>query len=242
MKYSEVKHEDKFHEILSHAWTKVERYAVPAGFGVLALLVIATIWIFLARHHIATGEKPWTERFEIGERIANDDTLDDDKKADALLAELTAFAHTYQGKPAAAITLLELAQTHLALAKPQGGQPPQSQREHLEKAAQAAEQFAADFPNHTLIALAHYEAGKARLDLGQHDAAADHFEQARGSTIAFLAALARLEAGRCYEKLGQLDKARQAYEAVRDDKMGAWCADQAEFHLTRLQRTPKKGS
>lgn len=242
MKYSEVKHEDKFHEILSSVWGKLEPYTLSAGLAAIALLAIAAVWMVVARHHTATGEKPWIERFEIGERIGRSDKLDDEEKAKELLGELTALARTYQGQPAAAITLLEVAQSHLALGRRHDGTASKDSREHLEKAAQAAEQFVADFPDHPLVALAHYEAGKARLDLAQYEGAADHFEQARKSPIAFLAALARLHEGRCYEKLGRLDKARQAYEAVRDDKMAAWCADQAEFHLTRLRRTPQKGS
>jgi len=246
-KYSEVKHEDKFHEALSNAWDRVEPYALPVGIAVCVLLLGATAWLFISQYQTSSLEKPWAERFEIGRRYADTDEANAKEQTKRLLAELEAFVQKHQGTEVAAITLLEIARTHLTLADIERGKDPDAVRDHLKRAASAAEQFIADSPSHPHLAQACYDAGKARLDLGEHERAARHFEEAQQKTdVVFLAALARLQAGLCYEKLGETDKARQAFEAVRDSKgpddRPTWCADQAEYHLARLRRAPTKGS
>ena len=247
MKYSEVKHEDKFHEALSNAWHRVERYVLPVGIGVLVVLGLAAVWMAVARHRTSGADRPWAERFELGQRYADVDEEDSKEQTRKLLAELGSLIDKHRGEPVAAITLLEVAQSHLGLASAERDENPDAATDHLKRAAKAAEQFTADFADHPLLALAHYEAGKARLDLKQYERAAQHFEDAHErSDTPFLKALARLQAGLCYEQRGEVDKARQAYEAVRDNK-GAdgrrtWCADQAEYHLARLRRQPPRGS
>ena len=245
-KYSEVKHEDKFHEALSRAWERIEPYALRAGIAVGALLVAAAAWLYVAQRRTSSQEQPWAERFEIGRRYADLEGDDAIEQTTKLLAELEAFAQKHQGRPVAAVTLLEVARAHLGLADAERAKDPDAAAEHLQRAAAAAEQFIADFPDHPHIAHAHYDAGKARLDLGKHAQAAAHFERAMESDVEFLAALARLQAGLCYEKLGELAKARMAFEAARDSK-GAddrptWCAEQAEHHLARLRRSVAEGS
>jgi len=243
-KYSEVKHEDKFHEALSHGWERVQRYVVPAGIAVLAVLVAATVWMFIAQHRTSGRERAWAERFEIGHRYATnlpDDEAEAKEQTRKLLAELEDFARKHQGRDAAAITLLEVARTHLALAGGEQGKDDSAAKDHLQRAAAAAELFLEHYPGHPYAAAAHYDAGKARLDLGNTEEALTHFDAARqGSDVAFLRALAGLQAGLCYEKLGRIDKAREAFETVRDSKgpddRPTWCAQQAEYHLARLRR------
>lgn len=242
MRYSEAKHDDKFHEALSAAWERAEPYLLPVGIAVGALLVVIAVWMVASRYHTATGEKPWIERFDLSQQLAQSDEPDPEAQATRVLDALNTLVKNYQGHDAAAITLLELAQGHLGLASARSSDDPKAATSHLEQAAQAAEQFIADHPDHPLVPLAHYDAGKAHLDLGHFDPAADHFERARATRITFLAALARLQAGLCYEKTGQLDKARQAYQALRTDATAAWCAEQAEFHLAKLKRSAHKGS
>jgi len=245
-KYSEVKHEDKFHEALSKAWDHVQGYALPAGIAAGLLLVSVIVWMVVAQHRRSGIERVAAERFEIGRRYADIDTSDEQKAKEQSakqLAELEDFAARHQGSDVAAVTLLEVARQHLTLAEAVRGTDPDAAEDHLKRAAKAAEQFLADYPEHPHVAQAHYDAGKARLDLKQYERAARHFEEARHTDIAFLATLAQFHAGLCYEKSGELAKARAAFETVRDSKgfdgYPTWCADQAEFHLTRLGRTPE---
>ncbi|GAF86979.1 unnamed protein product, partial [marine sediment metagenome] len=147
-KYSEVKHEDKFHEALSNAWDRVERYALPVGITVCVLLLGAVAWMFISQYQTSSLEKPWAERFEIGRRYADTDDTDAKEQTKRLLAELEAFVQKHQGKGVAAITLLEIARTHLTLADIERGKDTDAVKDHLKRAASAAEQFIADFPSH----------------------------------------------------------------------------------------------
>ena len=242
-KYSEVKHADKFAEALGRLWQKIERYVVVFGGAALVLLVVSAIWIAVARRHAARVDKPWEDRFELARRYATKSREEAGAAATTakLLEEMRELAAAHPGGPVAAITLLEASEGYFRLASSQGTEKPDAARENYKRAADVAEQFAADFPDDPLVTLAHYDAGRARLELAEYERAAKHLEQAAQSPHRSLAVLAQWEMAYCYERLGRLDDARRAYESLRDDKMAGWCAEQAEFQLAQLGRLPSRG-
>lgn len=247
MKYSEVKHDDKFHEALSKAWDRMQPYALHAGVAVGVVLVVAAVWMAVARHRTSSADEPWAERHTISRRFLDAvDETNSEEQSRKLVAELEAFVETRRGSPAAAITLLQMAQRQLDLADNERPRDATKAKEHLARAAKAAEQFVADFPDHPLLPYAHFTAGKARLDHEDYTEAAKHFAAAEATEVAFLKALTQLHKGLCYEKLGQLDQARAAYTTVRGSKgpkgQPTWCAEQADYHLARLRGEPAKGS
>ena len=239
-RYSEVKHPDKFAEALSAFWSKIERYIVPIGLVTLVLLAVATIWIVVSRRYTASSQRPWDQRFQLAEEFQKQAQEGREAKADGLLGKMMALAKDYQGRPVAAITLLEASESYLRLGESRREENAKGAQEDFERAANAAEQFLADFPSHPLAPLAHYDAGRARLALGEYERAARHFEGAAQSRIRFLAVLAQLDGALCYQKLGRLDDARRLYETLRDDQTAGWCAEQAEFELAQLGRQPAK--
>ncbi|MBL7222709.1 MAG: tetratricopeptide repeat protein [Candidatus Brocadiae bacterium] len=245
--YKDVKHPDKFHELLSHAWARMEPYALQAGIAVLALVAVATVWFVVARQRAASLEKPWAQAFDIQRRAS--DALatartDADRETieEQVLADLAALAREQARRPVAALALIELSQAQFRRGHLRRTQDPDAARDRFRAAAEAAEQFLADFPNHGLRALAAYNAGKARLELREYPRAVQHFQQAHDAPIRSLAALARWHTARCQERLGQLDAARQAYEALRNDPWAGWCAQQAQWRLSQLQSRPTQGS
>lgn len=236
LKYSEVKHPDKFAEALSRLWQKVERYIAPAGIAMAVGLLAVAAWLVASRVFADRSDRPWEDRYRLAEEFAGSARDDGERVSEPLLAKLGDFVQQHRGRPVAAITLLELAQGHLLRAAALRDDKPSDARGHLQKAAAAAEQFVADFPAHPQIALAHYQAGKARLELGEWERAAERFEKASTSQVAALAALAKWQAGYCYEQLGRLEEARMKYEELRMDPLAGWCAEQAEFALAQLGR------
>jgi len=236
LRYSEVKHPDKFAEVLSKLWQKAERYIVPVGIAMVVGLLAVAAWLVASRVFADRSDQPWEERYRLAEEFASSARDDGERVTDPLLAKLGDFVQQHRGRPVAAITLLELAQGHLLRAAALRDDKLAEARQHLQKAAAAAEQFVADFPAHQQIALAHYQAGKARLDLREWERAAEHFEKASTSQVAALAALAKWQAGYCYEQLGRLDQARMKYEELRVDPLAGWCAEQADFALAQLGR------
>jgi len=239
VKYSEVKHPDKFALTLSKLWAKSERVVIWCGLAMGCALAVIIVWIVAARLFGGRSDAAWEERVKLAEE-ASELSRDDLKSGETLLAKMSDLARNYQGDPAAALTLLELAQGHLATAEARQADAPKEAKEHLEKAAAAAEQFVADFPNHRLVALAHYAAGKARLDLGEAERAAAHLDKASQSDIPALATLAQWHAAYCHRQLGRVDEARAIYERIRLDPMAGWCAEQADFALAELGRLPAK--
>jgi tetratricopeptide (TPR) repeat protein len=246
-RYKDVKHPDKFHEGLSAAWAVVEPYALPVGIAVFVLLIVAGIWVVVARQWAARRDAPWAKDFEIHRR-ANDaaaeaETNEDlEKAAQQALADIDALAREYQRRPVAAVALIKLSRGHFGLGHRSRTRDPKSASEHFKKAAEAAEQFLADFPDHGLHAIAAYNGGRARLELGEHQRAAEHFERAQTSAVSSLAAIAQWHAARCYEHLGRTDSARRAYQALRNNPWAGWCAQQAEWRLSQLESRPAKGT
>ncbi|MFP4055512.1 MAG: tetratricopeptide repeat protein [Candidatus Brocadiia bacterium] len=243
-KYKEAKQDDKFHATLSAAWGKLQPYVLPIGIGAGLILLVAAAWVFLAQRSAARSERPWAERHQL--EVATGPEAS--KTPEEHLEKLADLAREYQGEPAAAIFNLELALNHFRLAhlyaglgSGRGELDSDAAEGHLAQAASAAEQFVSDFPDHPLLPLAHLEAGKARMELEQYEAAASHFEQAALSPVPFAAAVARWHAARCYEKLGRLAEAREAYQTLRDTQMAGWVAQLAEYDLARLDRQAPKG-
>jgi len=240
LRYSEVKHPDKFAEALSTLWQKSEWYVVRAAIGMGAVLLVVGAWLGASSLFVGRGDESWAERFRVVEEAMRDIQEDPETVSANLLAKMDAFVAEHRGDPAAAITLLELAQGHQRRAAGLRDEKPKEAREALLKAANAAEQFLADFPAHRHVATAQYEAGKARLELGEWERAAEHFEKAAASPVPALAVLAKWHAGYCYERLGRVEQARLKYEELRVDRTAGWCAEQAEFALAQLGRRPPK--
>lgn len=268
--YKDVKHPDKFHEALSGVWAKMEPYALHAGLGVLVVIVVAGVWFAVWHQSASRRDAAWAKDFAIErqarEAAAEAETAAEREKVDEqTAAELEAFVREYQRRPVAAVALLKLAQAHARLGRRARGSDRKAAREHFRESAEAAEQFLADFPDHGLTTLAAWNAGKARFELREYPRAAQHFQQATGSQVRFLAALARWHAGRCYEHMGRAEAAREAYEALRNERPGyaalraafgdfrarqllavnpalEWCAQQAQWRLAQLQRKSPKGS
>lgn len=248
MKYSEVKHDDKFHEALSHAWDKMQPYALHVGIAAGLVLALAAVWMVVARRDTSSAERPWAERYAISRRYI--DAFDEENSAEQsrkLLGELDAFVDEHRGTSAAAITLLEVAQQHLNHAEDARLHDADKADDDLKRAAKAAEQFVADYADHPLLPVAQFTAGKARLDLEEYAKAGEHFARAAAATdVPFLKTLAQLHEALCHEKAGEVAKARAAFETVRDSKgpdgQPTWCAEQADYHLTRLRREPAQGS
>ncbi len=243
LRHSEVKHADKFAEVLHAVWEKVERYVVRVGLVVTAGVIVFGAWLLISHLFAGSSDQAWEDHFQLVRDLSAEAAKapeDSDAVADRYLVKLREFVDTHRGDPAAAIALLELAQGHARRAAALREEKPTEARKQTEEAAGAAERFIADFPDHRDIAIARYEAGKARLELGEWERAADHFEKAAGSKIPLLDAMARLMAGYCYEQLGRLDQARLTYEKVRVDPLAGWCAEQADFALAQLGRRPAK--
>jgi len=237
-RYSEVKHPDKFIETLAGVWKKIERYAIPASIAAVVIVVGIGIWILLARHYATVLERPWEERFEImSEMIAH---RGEPEGQETYLGKLAEFASRHRGKPVEAVTLLEVAEGYLGVAARKRLSDAEAAQRLLRKAAEAAEQFIADFPDHRHVALAHYQAACAYLDLGDLEKAAKHFEHAAASPIRYLATLARLHLANCRQRLGDYDEARRLYQALRDDPNAGWCGDQARFQLAQLAARASK--
>jgi len=243
LRYRDVKHADKFAETLSALWVKAEPYVIRAGTVLGVATAAVGLWLLASSLFGGRGDTSWEARFEMIEKATRDAPSDPEAAGSRMLAKMDEFAAEHRGEPAAAITLLELAQGHQRRAAALRDDKPQEAREELAKAAGAAEQLLADFPDFRHAATAHYEAGKARLELGEWERAAEHFEKAATAPIPSLAALAKWHAGYCYERLGRLAQARLRYEEVRADTAAGWCAEQAEFALAQLGRrspsTPK---
>jgi len=238
LRYSEVKHPDKFAEALAAIWGRCERFALPAGIAMAVGLAAIILWLVGTRLFAGRGDAAWHERFELAQEAAAAARDSGQGVTDELLAKMADFVRRHPRHPAGAVTLLELAQGHMRRAAMLRAEKPDEAKAHLEKAASAGEQFVADFPDHRYVALAHYEAGKARFDLGQWERAAEHFEKASASQVPTLAALAKWQAAICYEKLGRIEPARLKYEELRVDPLAGWCAEQAEFALAQLGRRP----
>lgn len=240
LRHSEVKHPDKFAETLSALWAKSERYIVRIGIGMgIGTLAIA-VWFGISSLLAGRSDRPWEQRFQLAEEAERQAQDDPEAVSDKFLAKMDDFAHDNRGEAAAAVTLLELAQGHARRAASLRDEKPKEARDHLQKAAGAAEQFIADFPDHRHVATAQYEAGKARFDMGEWERAAEHFEKAAASQVPSLVAMAKWHAGYCYEQLGRLDQARRKYEELRNQPLAGWCAEQADFALAQLGRRPPK--
>lgn len=251
-KHSEIKHADKVHEALTVFWGKLDPYVWPGAIGMGILLVLMGIWLLFGSG-TPGAERAWAELFEIRDtympRGEEATVLEFDQNARAYVDKLAALCNEYRGRPVAAVALLDLAQACSGLGgglRERNMATPGLTRQDQEKnekaahdlfihAAEAAERFIVDFPQHSLLALAYYEAGKARYELAEYDAAAEHFGHARaGFTIPFPKALATYHAGRSYELAGHIDKARSSYQAVREEKLAGWCGDLADFRLAQL--------
>jgi tetratricopeptide (TPR) repeat protein len=246
-RYKDVKHPDKFAEALSNAWTKVEPYVIPAGITILVVIAIAFVWVTFGQRWANRHEAPWAKAFEVQRTataaVANAQT--DEARAQAeekALADLGAVAHEYARRPVAAVALLDLAQGHYRLGDRDRTDKPDASRDHFQKAAAAAEQFLADFPDHGLAAVAAYEAGKARFELRDYARALEHFLKVQAPAFPSFVALAQWHAARCYEHLGQADAARRIYEALRNDPWAGWCGQQAQWRLTQLPPASSTGS
>jgi len=240
--YSEIKHPDKFAEALSNAWERVEPYALRVCLGAIGLLVLAGVWIALSRRGAARAEEPWAEHFEIARDFADAGAESADARDEQLATKMADLVAKYPAKPIAAITLLELTQWNFRRATTRRRDDAKAARGLFEDAANAAEQFIADFPDHRYLTLACFEAGKARLELGEYERAAQHFGQASQSLMRYLAVQAKWHRAFCLEKLGRADEARPIYETLRDDPTAGWCAEQAEFQLAQLGQQPSKKS
>ena len=241
-RYSEVKHPDKFAEALSHAWQKAEPYALPAGIVIAVLIVISIIWVIIARSGVARTDQPWEDRFRLASKFAQADAEDPRKQTEKFLEEMVSMAREHPGEPVAAVSLLEATLGHFRLASSAADDDPAAAKAHYEKAADTAEQFIADFPEHRHLHVACYEAGKARLELRQYPRALEHFREASNSPIPYHATLARFHMGLCNELLGNLDEARRIYRSLRDDPTAGWCAEQAEFQLAQLGRPTRENA
>jgi len=239
-KYSEVKHPDPFVAGLAEFWRKGEPYIIRAGIVSAIVVVGIAVWFGVSEFFTGRGDRPWEERFKLAEEFATKAQSDPEAVGDKLLEKMGEFTREHQGQPAAAVTLLELAQWQLRTGVSRRDEKPKEARAHFEKAAAAAEQFVADFPRHRHVGLAYYEAGKARMELEEWERAVQHFEKATESPVHIVAALARWGAAYSYEQLGRLDQARDRYEALRVDPLAGWCTEQAEFALAQLGRTPPK--
>ncbi len=238
LRHRDVKHADKFAETLSAIWVKIEPYVIRVGVVVGLGVAAVGLWLLASSLFGGRGDTSWEARFQMIEEATREAPADPEAAGAKMLAKMDEFAVEHRGKPAAAITLLELAQGHQRRAASLREEKPKEAREELAKAAGAAEQLLADFPDFRHAATAHYEAGKARLELGEWERAAEHFEKAAAAPIPSLAALAKWHAGYCYEQLGRLAQARLQYEELRVDPMAGWCAEQAEFALAQLGRRP----
>jgi predicted negative regulator of RcsB-dependent stress response len=232
-RYKEVKQDDKFHEALSAFWAKVQPYLVPVGIVAGVILVVAAIWLFIVRRQAPGRDAPWAKLYEITKPPQGEAA----KTPEEQLEELAEFAREHQREPVAARALFDLARRHFSTGALRRETDLDAARAHFEKSASFAEQLTADFPEHHLVAVAYFEAGKARLELGQYEEATPHFERAAQARVSpYLAALAQWQAARCYQELGDFEKARQALEAVRENQMAGWVAQQAEFQLAQLDR------
>jgi len=241
--YSEVKHDDKFHATLTKWWEKLEPHLLHIGLAAGGVLLLALIWMLVASGSRAANDEPWAERAAI-------EREEDLTQADRL-EKLAALVQKYSGEPVAALTQLEIAQGYNAQGN-EKSMPPAYEAEKPEektareaeakqayqKAAAAAEQFLADFPEHSLAAVAAFEAGKARLALGEPKAALPHFEKAAASKVLYLAALAQWHAARCHQALGDTESARSAYQRVIDNKQAGFLVAQAQYDLARLDEQP----
>jgi tetratricopeptide (TPR) repeat protein len=251
-KHSEIKHADKVHEALTAFWAKLDPYVWPGAIVMGVLLALIGLWLLFGSRS-SSGERAWADLFEIRDtympRGEEATVLEFDQNARTYVDKLAALTNDYRGRPVVAVALLDLAQACSGLGgglRERNSVTPDltpEEREQNDKAAhdlfvraaQAAERFIADFPRHTLLALAYYEAGKARYELGEYAPAAEHFDQARARfATAFPKALAAYHAGRSYERTGHIEKARRAYEAVREERLAGWCGDLAEFRLAQL--------
>jgi len=239
-RYRDVKHADKFIETLSEYWAKAEPYVIRVGIVMGVAIVAVGLWLLGTRLFGDRSDASWEERFQMMEEAVHNAPADPEAAGSKILAKMDEFAAEHRGEPATAVTLLELAQGHERRAAGLRDEKPKEAREELQKAASAAEQLIADFPGFRHVATAHYEAGKARLELGEWERAAEHFEKAAAAPIPSLAALAKWQAGYCYEQLGRLAQARLKYEELRVDPAAGWCAEQAEFALAQLGRRPPK--
>lgn len=235
IRHSDAKHPDKFIESLAGLWHKSERYVIRAGIVMIAVIVIAGAWLALSSLFAGRSERPWEERFQLAEFAAKAQE-GPEGIGPSLFEKMKDFAQRHQGTPAAAITLLELAEAENRRAEALASNQPKDSRAAYERAAAAAEQFIADFPAHPEAALGYYAAARARMGLGEWERAAEHFERAARSPVLALGALAKLQAGYCYERLGRVAQARLKYEELRAERLAGWCADQAEFALAQLGR------
>ena len=233
-KYSEVKHADKFYEALSAWWLKVEPHAWLIAIAMTGLLLVVAVWLGVSHYYTARHDRPWVRLFELKESASARSDEGAEPNAPQALDKLAGLAAEYQGRPVAAMALLDLTERQFDVAAGQQEDDPKAAAAHFKRAAGAAEQFIADFPDHPLLGLAEYQAGKARFALKEYDRAAEHFDKARAAGIGFLAVLAGWHAGRCYEHLGRVDEARRAYEAVRDNRAAGWCGELAESRLAQL--------
>jgi len=240
--YSEVKHDDKFHETLTKFWDKIQPHMLHVGLAAGGVLVLALGWILVAQSGTATQNKPWAERAAIADKeIGIEERLED----------YAALAKAYQGQPVAAMTQIEIAQGYFGLGN-QKSLPPLMEDEKpadaatrkteakqaFQKAAAAAEQVIADHPDYSLVELAAFEAGKARFALEEYDLALPHFTAAAASKVLYLSAIAQWHAARCHQALGDVDAARAAYTRVMDNQHADFLAAQAEFDLARLDEKP----
>jgi hypothetical protein len=244
---SEVKKPDRFVETLTPLWEKAEPYALRVGIGLTVVLVLVGIWAVVRRGSDERSAAVWARHFAIRQKARGAlrqaaDPDERDRIADQLTADLLAFAKEQRRTPAAAIALLEVSQEEFSLADQKRTTEPEAAKSHLTKAAEAAEQFLETFREHRLAPLAAYTAGCARLELGDHRAAATHFEGAQACPVGIIAALARLHAGHCYEKLGRIADAERLYDELRKDPWAAWAAQQAEFRLSQIRAAPPDGS
>lgn len=239
-RYSEIKHPDRFIEALAGLWKKIERYVVPASIAGVVVVVGIGVWVYVARHYASLLERPWEERFAImQEMIAGRGEAQD--RREEYLGKLEELASKHRGGPVAAVTLLEVSQGYLSLAAQKRSRDEAAARRLLQAGADAAERFIAEFPDHRHVAVAHYQAGCAWLDLGEYAKAAAHFQRAARSPIRYVATLARWHLAYCREELGEYAEARRLYEALRSDPGAGWCADQAQFRLTQLALRARKG-
>ena len=282
-RYKDTKEDDKFHAVLAGTWARIEPYALKIGIGLAVVLVVAIVWMLIASHLAKRADRPWARRFEIhqetraprpperggaqGEARASPEEKAEFEKTRLELQEkcsngLTELASEYKGDSVAAITLLDLSGLGSTIGKAKRSTDAAGAASHFLRAAEAGEQFLADFPDHLLLGIAANNAGKARLELAdvQHhaaaaedakanfEAAAQHFQMAAqrfqqdpGDRCPYLVAFARFHEALCYEFLQRPDEARRLFEEVRKDAMAGWFAQQAQFHLIQLDRQPDTG-
>jgi tetratricopeptide (TPR) repeat protein len=245
--YSEVKHDDKFHESLARLWGRIEPYMLHVGIAAGAVIVIAAIWMLLVRSESAAKGEPWARHFAIMKQTG----VDPEKQ----IEDYAALASDYEGHPVAAMALIEAAQGYFKLGTdkslaPPGAEKPEDKakrteeaRQFFQKAAAAAEKVLEAYPDYPRSDVAAFEAGKARFALEEHERALPHFEAAAASKVLHLAAQAQWHAARCHQALGNIEAARAAYEHVKDNQHASYMRAQAEFDLARLDeeavREPK---